>query len=310
MEIQLTDRQIFSAFTNLKRGSGKKGQGQVNLKPLLLLFILGRYWNNSNRMLLFRDMRYPFEDLLSEFANSDLHHEASMYPVWYMQSSKEIWALAGTETIEKWITSRNRGLASRRPSPTDAMYRPFFCGLTSYVFNRIINDKVMLLKLVFELLNKYFPVSKKQLGNHLHIRLLEAIGIPFIAKPDELQKKVYEVYRYSCSVCNYHEEGAEQYFNLQIAKIKTLRAPRSIINSIVFCDQHRSLFDFGAFTLAPDGKIIIAETYKREDNSKDMLSFEDNKAYFPHALSARPSEKYLAWHKAKVFNLQGVELRV
>lgn len=303
-DIQLTDKEIVLALTNIKRGRGKKGMGPAQHKPLLLLFLLGRYWHNSNRLLLFRNVRYPFEDFLRKFSGNEIHREAAMLPVWHMNSENYIWSLQGEEQIKNWVL---RNGEKERPNIQDAMYRPFYFGLSPYVYNRIINDKVLLLRLIFELLNKYFPKNNSQYSSETHLRILRAIGIPIVTWHGKMQN-ILRVYKYSCSVCGYRETEFVLTYNLHIVNINTVLASRGFDNSIVMCEKHRALFDFGAFTIDHDEKILIADSYKEEDNSKDLLAFEKSRPYLPASPSNRPSKEYLAWHKENKFDQPGLKL--
>ncbi|ORU95089.1 MAG: hypothetical protein A6F71_10505 [Cycloclasticus sp. symbiont of Poecilosclerida sp. M] len=293
-ENRTTDLDILEAFVSIKRGQSKHKESTLH-KPLLLLFMLGKYWNNSARLLLFQDMRFPFEQLLKDFCGPKIHDEAVMYPFWYLQSSHQIWTVVGEKTINKWFGAKNR--SDKRPSIADAMNCALFGGFTPHVYRRIINDKVMLLEIVFTVLREFFPIAK-------HIPLLQSIGIPSKSKPSVFQQQIFANYHYSCSICEFPGIRNDASMDLQVAYIRPPVAggPKTNQrNCITMCDKHKNLFDFGAFTISKESEILISEPFRTRGGSQNLLSYDNKRAIFPDDPNTRPDERYLAWHRTKAF---------
>ncbi len=291
----VTDQAIDDAFSSLLLGHSN-GKPAL-LKPLLLLFMLGQYWHNAPRQILFRDLYDPFKALIVEFRGPKPHHEATMYPFWYLsKTSQLIWELDGVETVSKWYGAPHE----KRPAVPDA--RSHSCelrgGVTEEVYRRIINDKVRLLEIVFVLLNNYFPIAA------IHVPLLDAIGIPATReKRNLMNNSVLSNYNFSCSVCKFPSSGIDSNMNLLVAY---LRAPSqggalTSANCLAMCSQHKVLLDIGAFTLNQSGKIKVAEYFLSRGSPAYLLSYEKKLAKLPIRTANRPSPANIAWHNKNVF---------
>ncbi len=288
----ITDQAIDEALASLKLGISK---GKPALfKPLLLLYMLGRYWHNATRLLHFRDICEPFKMLLQAFCGPHLHSEDTMYPFWHMRKTSQlIWTVQGEETVTKWYGSPPRPAIQDARRQTSALRG----GLTEEVYRRIINDKVRMLEIVFIILKKYFPVA-------LHTPLLEAIEIP--SSPGGQQSYsniVLANYHYSCSICSFPNSlpGAQMHLHVAYLQDPALGGPEASENSLAMCSQHKALLDIGAFTLSGGGEILVADYFKERGSPSFLLSYDGKDAVLPKNRSDRPSPRYCSWHKEHVF---------
>ncbi len=287
------DQAIDDALAGIKLG---RSRGKPALfKPLLLLLVLGRYWRNSPRHLLFREIHDPFKRLLLAYCGPDLHSEDTMYPFWHLQSSKLIWSVEGKETITQWLGSGS----TRRPSISEARKKSSLLsgGFTEELYRRIIHDKVRMLEIVFIVLRKYFPSA-------LHAPLLEAIEIPSGPESQErFSEAVLANYHYSCSICDFPGAALDNNLSLQVAFLKepAMGGPESNVNSLAMCSQHKALLDIGAFTLRDSGKIEVAKYFISRGGPAYLLPYDRKNASLPKDETVRPSPAFLSWHNKHVF---------
>ncbi len=292
LPIGITDQAIDTAFASIKIGS-RKGKPTL-YKPLLLLYMLGQYWHNSPRQLLFRDIAEPFKRLLESYCGSGLHHEDSMYPFWYLRkTSQAIWEVEGEDTITKWYGIPKRPAISDAKSRTSELRG----GFTVEVYRRIINDKVRMLEIAFILLRKYFPAS-------LHSPLLESINIP--STPSGLitfGNSVLANYNYSCSVCGFPSTPQDFSMNLQVAYLKapSIGGPESNVNCIAMCSKHKVLLEIGAFTLFEGGNIAVADLFLGRERPPYLHTYHGKQISLPSKFADRPGPDFLKWHNKHVF---------
>ncbi len=288
----VTDQTIDDAFAGIKIGS-RKGKPTL-YKPLLLLFMIGQYWHNSPRLLMFRDIAEPFNRLLNTYCGSDLHREDTMYPFWYLsRTSQLIWEVEGEETITKWYGTPKRPAISDAKNATSELRG----GFTLEVYRRIIHDKVRLLEIAFLLLRKFFPAS-------IHSPLLEAVNIPSNSSSrTTFCNSVMAKYNYSCSVCDFPAAPLDTNMNLQVAYLKALSlgGPKANVNCIAMCSKHKALLEIGAFTLVEGGNIEVADIFMNGDGPSYLLSYHGKKASLPNRKTDRPGSEFISWHNQHVF---------
>ena len=285
------DSEIIGRIKNLRQGK-KHGKNAIN-KPLLLLCALGRYWNGSNRMMHFSEIAKPLRHLF-EIVGENRHREEALFPFVHM-CNDGVWELTGKKSINEWV---GKG-SGRRPSLKDANESDLMGGIDEYTYKRIINDKVFLLKLVFEVLDKYFGNKEKSTW----VELLYAIGIPDIPARDSFHCSVLKNYMFQCAVCDQMREKNEFNQNIRVAYIKSPeisgeeRLREKIDNALALCSVHDELFKHGAFSIAEAKNIVVSDRIR---NCNVNLSPYNGKPLNRPA-KEHPNKKYTDWHYKEIF---------
>ena len=280
------DEEIKEEMRRLNRYS--RGRYVAPHKPLMLLFMLGRYWHGGTRLVVLREINASAGKLMEILAVKDVSQGAPFYPFWHLGRHKSLWDL------------HKMGLTDR---PTKQEIKlGLRAGFTEHLYRRIIYDKVFLLELVFTLLDCYFPESK-------HATLLRNIGIPdrpeqqSASPANKFRKDVLLIYQHSCVVCDFGGNFSDQEVCVQAAHIMWpwMGGPYSRDNGLALCNNHRELFDHGAFTLTEQHKVKVSEKYTDRGGDSSLRAHEGQEISLPTKNLDLPNLEYVTWHNERVF---------
>lgn len=280
-EQELSDAQIKDVVCKLRK---RNRDGKVSPhKPLLLMLMLGHYWNNGNRLVLFRSAAIPLWGMLKEFSNESSH--------------PRVGTLSPFTNMEKAIWDRTH------PEITKDHYRKAFLagmmgGFTETLYRRVINDKAF----IFELAAL---IHEKHLGGMDFKGLLHSVNIPNAdqSKPGTLDGLSVESDLIpagsGCTICGYRGSVGKHWsvgISRTHVKWPVAGGPSHVPSNILYmCDLHKILFDCGAFTLDQRRhKLIVSNSYKGQFSEQEDLADPDS--------PDRIKPEYLKWHKRVVFS--------
>ena len=73
-------------------------------------------------------------------------------------------------------------------------------------------------------------------------------------------------------------------------------------NGIALCSLHHKIFDLGAFTIDPDGRILVSEqVHGAAQFDEVLLRHHGLRVRGPQREDYQPFEEYLGWHRTEVF---------
>lgn len=76
--------------------------------------------------------------------------------------------------------------------------------------------------------------------------------------------------------------------------------PDEVTNGIALCALHHKAFDLGAFTVDPDGKVLVSE-HLTGDGTDVLLGGTSLTLKETKVKTDRPDRGHLDWHREKVF---------
>ncbi len=279
----MSDQEFIKALTSINRWSKNK---EVALhKPLLLLYMLGQYWHGASRIQKFSTLSPKFLKLMKKFYGPNTNELSALRPFYHLASSKKVWDLI--------YYPPGSFSKSNQPTPLKAKRANMQGGFTELSYHKMKKNKDWLIKIIFVILKKYFPAS-------LHLPLLQEINVPSGTQPN-YQQQILLNYHYSCSICKFPSTENDISTDLTVAYIKlpAFGGPLDVTNCISLCNIHNSLLDFGAISLANDGKILVSRRLK--EIAPQLRLYEGNKALFPAEKKNWPNIDYLLWHRNTIF---------
>lgn len=223
----------------------------------------------------------------------------ALTPFWQMQGEEGLWELTGASHLRDTASSSR----DTRPNFRQSYDSKLAGGFTEPVYLKLIQDKVFLIDMVFLVLNKYFP-------KHLHIEILNVLGIPngdveALYGKLKLQDEVLNAYGHRCSVCDFSNLMHHKPICIEVAHIQweSEGGPNQSDNLMVFCSLHRNLFNHGAFTLSADYSIDVSKKFKPPEvgSSRMLTDYHGKQALVPETSSMQPGMGFLDWHKHNVF---------
>jgi putative restriction endonuclease len=111
-------------------------------------------------------------------------------------------------------------------------------------------------------------------------------------------------YEYRCAVCGFDVRLGSVAIALDAAHIRWHQAggPDEEANGLALCVLHHKTFDLGAFTLSPEGVLLVSDqVHGGEGFQETLLCHHGGHVRPPQRLEWRPHPDHLDWHRREVF---------
>jgi putative restriction endonuclease len=285
----VTSDEVLSAFGGLTVWA--KGDRRAPHKPLLVLLALGEWQRGNRDPLAFAAVEGPLAALLGEFGPP--RASSPEEPFWRLRRDG-VWDVGGTEHLPAPAAPDPPGLKALRAGVTGQFSAPVRDFLARY--------PLLVRRLARALLDAHFPPS-------FHDRILAAVGLDAPAavrtRDPRFRDATLRAYGDRCAVCGVGLRFARSsvVIGVEAAHVKWFQAggPDDVTNGLALCALHHQAFDLGAFTVAPDGRVLVSADVCG-DGSEDALGrFAGGRVRPPSVASDAPAAAYLAWHREEVF---------
>lgn len=276
----------------------QRGSERAPHKPLLVLLALGAF-SRGECSLPFAEVETRLGALLKEFGppRKTMHPE---YPFWRLQKDSGLWVV----TADKPLRERQSGDA---PPISELRAAHARGALGQDVQDELLSEPSALSAAVHELLEENFPET-------LHQDIKDAIGfVEPEAAPQTSQRRrrdpnfrnaVLVAYQYRCAMCGLDLRVGTVSVGLDAAHIKwhQARGPDSVNNGMTLCTLHHKLLDFGAFTIAPDHRVLVSEHVNGSRAVDEVLMRHHGVSVsVPRRPDEHPNPEFLDWHRREVF---------
>ena len=131
-------------------------------KPILLIFALGRCYNQRERMTSFISIDKALKQLFSEFYPFGLEASNTHYPFGKLENDK-IWEIEKSAELKRTSV----GHLSR----VELFEKNIHGGFTQKIYQELITDKNLIMTIANQILENYFPLEQ-------HEALRTAVGLP------------------------------------------------------------------------------------------------------------------------------------
>ena len=188
----------------------KRGGQRAPHKPLLALYVLGRYLRRDERLISYADVDRDLRELLIEFGPQRQSYHPD-YPFWRLQNDG-VWELSNAERLDV-----PKGKDAKK---TDLLRYDVHGGFKKEIYHKVIKDKVLLAGITKDLLEANFPST-------IHEDILQAVGLDVdiettttIKRSPLFREKVLRAYEYCCAVCGFNVRVGNSLVALEAAHIK------------------------------------------------------------------------------------------
>ena len=270
-----------------------RGDQRAPHKPLLLLLVLGRKFQDLPDEVSFAEIEGTLTDLLVEFGPlRQVYHPE--YPFWRLQKDG-IWEV--TSDIPLRPLASNAGALVTELRHKNARGR-----LPQWASDELSANPRLLIDVAQSILDSHFPYS-------LHEDIAAAVGLALKAdiryrRDPQFRSKVLMAYEYSCAICGLDVRLGNVTIGLEAAHIKWRQAhgPDVEENGLALCAIHHKLFDFGALSLTNSGIIILSRQLNGSGDFADRVLRHHGTAVRPPQDPAHaPGNNYILWHHKQVF---------
>jgi putative restriction endonuclease len=154
------------------------------------------------------------------------------------------------------------------------------------------------------LLEAHFPES-------LHQDILNAVGLSLDrvivsrkARDPRFRERILTAYEFRCAVCSLDIRLGRDVFGLEAAHIQWHQAggPDTEANGLALCTMHHKLFDYGAFTLHDERRVLVSErAYGGEQFERMLMRHHGQPLARPVRPDFAPGPAFIDWHRRQVF---------
>jgi putative restriction endonuclease len=170
----------------------------------------------------------------------------------------------------------------------------------------LLADPTLATDIAARLLEAHFPES-------LHQDILSAVGLTLGAwvagalerkRDPRFRPRLLTAYEYRCAVCGFDVRLGALPIALDAAHIQWHQAggPDLEANGVALCVLHHKTFDLGAFTLSPNGVLLVSDQANGTAGFEEaLLRHHGRPVRPPQCADWRPKPDFLDWHRREVF---------
>ncbi|MDF1597904.1 MAG: HNH endonuclease [Acidimicrobiia bacterium] len=265
-------------------------------KPLLLLYMIGRFTQTGSRRVTFAEAEPVVADLLDRYG-PPVTKATPQYPFHHLQNDEGFWRVS-TSDGRPWPETRLSEL------------REVGIGEITEDLAAAITDPAIRATIVGALLEEF--------GDSYRTDLLEDVGLTesplaltvvsrTIRRRDpEFRDKVLTAYERRCAFCGFDGRLADRTIGLDAAHVRwhAFEGPDEVANGLALCTIHHKLLDLGVVGLTIDHTIAVSQRFSGSGESAErlVLSLAGADVRGPQS-GARPvDEQYVEWHREQVFH--------
>lgn len=268
-------------------------------KPLLLLWLFGRFAATGTSAVSYAEAEEPVSRLINEFgppvtSPARARRRAAMP---FVHLERELWELTdragaaiGPEVEERggWLVEV-QAVGRLRPAVEELIAVP-----------------TTLAKAVRLLLERHFTPALAELicaDVGLDMVTLEA-ATPRPRRRPGFAERVLRAYAYRCAMCGFDGALGRNPVGLQAAHVRwhSQRGPDEVDNAVALCVLHHALFDLGVLGLTADHRIRVSGLYvARSDAGRAVHGLAGRSLIAPQPGQPRIDVSYVDWHIKQVF---------
>lgn len=244
----------------------KRGDRRAPHKPLLLLLVLGRLQAAEPAVLSYGDATGLLRPLLQRYAPPVKSRHQPELPYWYLQSDG-LWEVEGAEALP----------VQRGGFPLIAALRETSGGLPGPVEQALCASPTLVEDCAKLLLDRHFPQT-------LHDSIAASVGL-VLSDPGETSRigrrrrdpnfriKVLDAYEHRCAMTGFRAALDGSYFGVEAAHVRAhcWEGPDDVANGLVLTPTLHRLFDFGAWALTDERRVLVSAKFTGTDEATALL---------------------------------------
>ncbi|WP_347106115.1 phosphorothioated DNA-binding restriction endonuclease [Streptomyces sp. CB03238] len=306
----MTRDELMSTLSALRRA--QTGGRRAPHKPLLVLWLLGRFAASGSTAVTYEEAEEPVSRLINDFGpavtSRTRARERAAMP--FVHLERELWDLRdmdgsriGPDAPERGSWLRARGAHGRlRPEA-----------------ETLLTDPVTLADAARLLLEQHFTAV-------LEAPICDAAGLDLTALDEAayaparrkrrarragFAEEVLQAYAYACAFCGFDGALGRNPVGLEAAHVRwhSQDGPDEVDNGLALCSLHHTLFDLGVLGLLPDLRIQVSQLYvarSRSGRAIDALHGQPTSPPRPGRPTIDP--RFVLWHGQQVFKRPGARV--
>ncbi|MEU3047077.1 phosphorothioated DNA-binding restriction endonuclease [Streptomyces sp. NPDC006984] len=306
----MTREELLSALSSLRRA--QMGGRRAPHKPLLVLWLLGRFAELGSTAVSYDEAEEPVSRLINDFGpavtSPSRARERAAMP--FVHLERRVWELRdrdghviGPDAPERGSPLRARGAHGRlRPDVEELLAEP-----------GTLSAAVRLL------LEQHFTPT-------LEGPICDAVGLDLAPSLDDrahtsaerkrrrrragFAEEVLHAYAYACAFCGFDGALGRNPVGLEAAHVRwhSLDGPDEVNNGLALCSLHHALFDIGVLGLLPDLRIQVSQLYvARGPAGRAIDGLHGQPVAVPRPGRPTVDPQFVLWHGRQVFKRPGTQ---
>ncbi|WP_327268650.1 HNH endonuclease [Streptomyces sp. NBC_01218] len=305
----MTREALMSALAALRRA--QMGSRRAPHKPLLMLWLLGRFAASGSSAVSYDEAEEPVSRLINDFGpavtSPSRARERAAMP--FVHLERGLWDLRdrdgapiGADAPERGAPLRARGAHGRLRQEVETL----------------LADPETFAAAARLLLEQHFtPALEAPICDAAGLDPAvfgEGAGVPADrkrrARRAGFAEEVLRAYAYSCAFCGFDGALGRNPVGLEAAHVRwhSQDGPDEVRNGLALCALHHALFDIGVLGLLPDLRIQVSPLYvarTRAGHAVDALHGQ----WVAEPRPGKPgiAEEFVLWHGRQVFKRPGTQ---
>ncbi|WP_374196698.1 phosphorothioated DNA-binding restriction endonuclease [Streptomyces sp. ISL-96] len=305
----MTSDELMSALAGLRRA--QIGSRRAPHKPLLLLWLLGRFGTSGSTTVTYDEAEEPVSRLINDFGPTVMSRsrarERAAMP--FVHLERELWGLhdhdgnpIGPDAPERGGWLRMRGAHGQLLTPVE----------------KLLADSGTLAAAARLLLEPHFTPA-------LEAAICDAVGLDLAVLEDAacqpttkkrrkrrpgFAEEVLHAYAYACAMCGYDGALGRNPVGLEAAHVRwhSQDGPDEMHNGLALCSLHHTLFDLGVIGLMPDLRIQVSQMYvARSQAGQTIDALHRQPLSTPQPGRPAVDPDFVVWHGSQVFKRPGAQ---
>jgi putative restriction endonuclease len=281
------------------------GNQRVPHKPLLLLWLFGRFATSGTTQVSYREAEEPVSRLINDFgppvtSQSRARQRAAMP---FVHLERELWELCD---------AHGRELGPEVPERRSWLLDHEAIGRLRPEAEQLLADPATLAAAARQLLELHFTPTLASLicdAVDLDLAALEASSLqppPRGRRPRRpgFAEEVLRAYGYACAVCGFDGALGRNPVAIEAAHIRwhSQQGPDEVANALALCTLHHALLDLGVLGVNLDLHVLVSPLYvARTPAGQAIHAFAGGALRRPQPGQPAPAAAHLDWHGRLVF---------
>jgi putative restriction endonuclease len=286
------------------------GELRAPHKPLLLLWLFGRFADTGDTVVRYEEAEEPVSRLINDFGPPVVTASASRQraAMPFVHLERELWDLRDAQGNE---------IGPDAPERRAWLIQTGAIGRLRPEVERSLAEPGTLAAAARLLLDEHFTPTLADLicvEAGLDLPALEVAGSGAPVPGDRRRQRrsgfteeVLRAYAYQCSMCGFDGALGRHPVGIQAAHVQwhSQDGPDLVSNALALCALHHALFDLGVLGITQDRRVQVSSLYVARSEAGRAI---DNLAGRP-LITPRPRQPvvdviHIDWHEIQVFKRQ------
>ena len=306
---RVTSEELLNLLSRLRCAPIGRTRLRAPHKPLLLLWLFGRFSAVGSTVATYAEAEEPVSALINEFgppvASAAAARRRAAMP--FVHLERELWDLRdgagaeiGPDAPERgaWLTERG-AIGRLRPDVEQLLVDPGTLAASARL-----------------LLDMHFtpglsPMICEQAGLDLAVLELAAstrVAARWSVRRAGFAEEVLRAYAYQCAMCGFDGALGRNPVGLQAAHVRwhSQDGPDVVANGLALCALHHALFDLGVLGLTAEWRIRVSGLYVARSDAGRAVDQLAGQLAGQALIAPRPGQpvvelKHISWHGRQVF---------